>query len=137
MPAPGDKRIRIILTVPQMQAILSAVEAMISDGDTTVEFVEVSAAFKVKLLEEELGLVKPLSVVAAPKPALIDKLGMREAKPTVQTIPVPQTPEEIQAFFDKEIIKIHAASQEAKKRMEAGEILPDPFIDPEFDFKKD
>lgn len=137
MPAPGDKRIRIIFTVPQMQAILSAVEAMIEDGDSCPEFVEVRAALKVKLLEDELGVIKPFSVVAAPRATLLDKLDMPDVKATPAKKREPQTPEEIQAFWDGEMVKISAASEEAQRRLKAGEKLPDPFIDPDFDFSKD
>lgn len=105
MPAPGDKRIRLILTVPQIAAVQTLLQEMVDGGQAEPEHTEVNNAFKVLLLKEELGLAKPISVVAAPRPTLEQKLGFPQETTTagMQESPVAAPRKRTQEEMDAQI----------------------------------
>jgi hypothetical protein len=90
----GDKKIRMILTIPQVQALQSLLQDMLDSGEESLELAECNTLFKLKLFKDELGLVKATSIVAPKRPTLTDKLGFGDDGIPVRRI---KTQEELDA----------------------------------------
>lgn len=141
MPTPGDKKVRPVLTLPQIYSVHQLLEESInSDPDAPVEWSEVAANFKFLLLKEEFGMLKGIGTVGVPRPApktMSEQLGFAGTAGAGSQVRREKTQEEIE---EEMFQRIHEASEKAQATLNAGGKLPrlsDLFIDPEFKFNKD
>lgn len=138
MANPGDKRIRTVLLLSQIQSAVQVLQECIEGGDVPQDVIDFTSQLRVLCFKEEVGLLKPLSIVPAAKPTLVEKLGFAEQETAPASDQVSKTLQgfDEESFFDK-IKAIEKENAEKKARGESLPTLDELNSDTDFDFKKD
>lgn len=127
---------RIYLSGYEMQALLDLTDpSELDSSEITAPLQSARVVLRKKMAEVDEGIATIDLQVKGKKPGKYSMAGLGMVDSTKPDSM--KSPEEIQAFWDEQTAKIGAAAEIAQRRLEAGETLPDPFIDPEFKFNKD